>query len=123
MSRRKNVEKVAKERLLHPLATTREIEELTWIDHSTVSRIDWQLQQSATKDERIISITEKDLSIVEKGQNEIDRRLSERAELDKMRTVELSQVLKESTARYSLFRGSATDEKGWLKAIESIEIL
>jgi hypothetical protein len=44
------------------------------------------------------------LNIVEKGQKEIDRRLSEDEELGKMRTVEISQVLKESTARYSLFR-------------------
>lgn len=123
VSRPKNIEKVAKERLLNPLATTREIEEITWIDHSTVSRIDWQLQQTATKDGRILSITDKDLSIVEKGQQEIDRRLSDSQELAKMRTNEISTVLKDSTARYSLFRGNATDEQGGLKNIETIEIL
>jgi hypothetical protein len=57
-----------------------------------------------TKDDRIVSITDTDLNIVEKGQKEIDRRMSDSEELGKMRTVELSQVLKESTARYSLFR-------------------
>ena len=123
MSRPKNIEKVSRERLLNPLATTREIEEITWVDHSTVSRIDWQLQQTATKDGRIISITDTDLNIVEKGQKEIDRRMSDSDELGKMRTVELSQVLKESTARYSLFRWSATDKDWGLKGIESIDIL
>jgi hypothetical protein len=39
-----------------------------------------------------------------------------------MRTVELSQVLKESTARYSLFRWSATDEQWGLKETVTIEI-
>lgn len=123
MSRPKNVEKVSKERLLNPLATTREIEEITWIDHSTVSRIDSQLQQTATKDGRIISITDTDLNIVEKWQKEIDRRLSLREELDKMRTVEISQVIKENTARYSLFRWNATDSEWGLKWIDSIDIL
>jgi hypothetical protein len=40
-----------------------------------------------------------------------------------MRTVEISQVLKESTARYSLFRWNATDNEWGLKQIESIDIL
>lgn len=81
------------------------------------------MQQTATKDGRILSITDKDLSIVEKGQQEIDRRLSDSQELAKMRTNEISTVLKDSTARYSLFRGNATDEQGGLKNIETIEIL
>ena len=123
MSRPKNIEKVAKERLLYPLATTREIEGRTWVDHSTVSRIDWQLQQTATKDGRILSITDTDLNIVEKGQKEIDRRLGDESHLSMMRTVEISQVIKESTARYTIFRGSATDSEGGLKNIDSIDIL
>jgi hypothetical protein len=39
-----------------------------------------------------------------------------------MRTVEISQVIKESTARYSLFRGNATDSEWGLKETVIIEI-
>jgi hypothetical protein len=56
------------------------------------------------------------------GQREIERRLNDREEVGKMRTVEISQVIKESTARYSLFRWSATDSEGGLRGIESIII-
>lgn len=62
------------------------------------------MEQSGAKDEKIIVITDTDLNIVTLGQSEIDRRLKDKEELAKMRTVEISQVIKESTARYSLFR-------------------
>jgi hypothetical protein len=69
------------------------------------------MEQNGTKDDRIIGITDTDLSILTIGQREIERRLNDKDEVEKMRTVEISQVIKESTARYSLFRGSATDDK------------
>jgi hypothetical protein len=62
------------------------------------------LEQTGAKDPTILLITDKDLSIVTIGQREIEKRLSTPEELEKMRTVEISQVIKESTARYSLFR-------------------
>jgi hypothetical protein len=37
-----------------------------------------------------------------------------------MRTVEISQVIKESTARYSLFRWSATDDKWGLNSLKDM---
>ena len=109
----KNHNKVVKDVLLNPLKTQRERAEDLWLWKTTIQE---HLQEvKTTKDDRIISITNTDLNIVEKGQKEIDRRLSESEELSKMRTVEISQVLKESTARYSLFRWSATDEQWGLK--------
>lgn len=123
MSRTKNIAKVVKARIENPTDTTREIEDITWIDHTTISRIDKQLQQIATKDDRILWITDTDLSILTIGQREIERRLNDKDEVEKMRTVEISQVIKESTARYSLFRWNATDEQWGLKGIESIDIL
>ncbi len=108
-----NHNKVAKDVLLNPLKTQRERAEDLWLWKTTIQE---HLQEvKTTKDDRIINITDTDLNIVEKGQKEIDRRLSESEELGKMRTVEISQVLKESTARYSLFRWSATDEQWGLK--------
>lgn len=62
------------------------------------------MEQNGTKDDRIIGITDTDLSILTIGQREIERRLNDKVEVEKMRTVEISQVIKESTARYSLFR-------------------
>lgn len=116
-----NHNKIAKDVLLNPLKTQRDRAEDLWLWKTTIQE---HLQEvKTTKDDRILFITDTDLNIVEKGQKEIDRRLSEREELDKMRTVELSQVLKESTARYSLFRWSATDKDWGLKGIESIDIL
>ena len=116
-----NHEKVAKDVLLNPLKTQRDRAEDLWLGKTTIQE---HLQEvKTTKDDRIISITDTDLNIVEKGQKEIDRRMSDSDELCKMRTVELSQVLKESTARYSLFRWSATDKDWGLNKIESIDIL
>lgn len=116
-----NHNKVAKDVLLNPLKTQRDRALDLWIWKTTVQE---HLQEvKTTKDDRILFITDTDLNIVEKGQKEIDRRLSESEELGKMRTVEISQVIKESTARYSLFRWSATDKEWWLKGIESIDIL
>ncbi len=116
-----NHNKVAKDVLLNPLKTQRERAEDLWLWKTTIQE---HLQEvKTTKDDRIINITDTDLNIVEKGQKEIDRRLSESEELSKMRTVEISQVLKESTARYTIFRWSATDEQWGLKQIESIDIL
>lgn len=113
VDKEKNHNKVAKDVLLNPLKTQRERAEDLWLWKTTIQE---HLQEvKTTKDDRIISITNTDLNIVEKGQKEIDRRLSESEELSKMRTVEISQVLKESTARYSLFRWSATDEQWGLK--------
>ena len=115
-----NHNKVAKDVLLNPLKTQRDRALDLWIWKTTVQE---HLQEvKTTKDDRILFITDTDLNIVEKGQKEIDRRLSESEELGKMRTVEISQVLKESTARYSLFRWSATDEQWGLKETVTIEI-
>lgn len=116
-----NHNKVVKDVLLNPLKTQRDRAEDLWLWKTTIQ--EHLLEVKTTKDDRIISITDTDLNIVEKGQKEIDRRLSESEELGKMRTVEISQVLKESTARYSLFRWSATDKDWGLKGIESIDIL
>lgn len=115
-----NHNKVAKDVLLNPLKTQRDRAEDLWLGKTTIQE---HLQEvKATKDDRIISVTDKDLSIVEKWQRIIDNRLSDEEEIAKMRTVEISQVIKESTARYSLFRWSATDNEWWLKSIDSIVI-
>lgn len=113
--KKKNIAKVAKVALKEPLLSRDEIAKKAGVGSWTASRALSELDETGRKDPRIISITDVDLNIVEKWQEEIDRRLSNTEELKKMRTVEISQVLKESTARYSLFRWTATDDEWWLK--------
>lgn len=113
--KKKNISKVANVLIKSPLLTEREIAEEAGVGNWTVHRALDELEQSGAKDEKIIVITDTDLNIVTLGQSEIDRRLKDKEELAKMRTVEISQVIKESTARYSLFRWDATDKSGWLK--------
>lgn len=119
----KNIAKVAKTLLENPLQTEREIAEQTGISNWTAHNIKWELEQIWAKDDRILWITDTDLSILTIGQREIERRLNDKEEVEKMRTVEISQVIKESTARYTLFRGNATDNEWGLKQIESIDIV
>ena len=118
----KNIAKVDKILIAKPLLSQREIAEEAEVWLWTVNRIRQELEQNGTKDERILWITDTDLSILTIGQREIERRLKNNKEVEKMRTVEISQVIKESTARYSLFRWSATDSGWGLKETVTIEI-
>ena len=117
-----NIAKVAKVILNNPLASQRDIAEETWLSVWNVNDKLNKLEQEGKKDDRIIWITDKDLSILTIGQREIERRLNDKDEVEKMRTVEISQVIKESTARYSLFRWNATDSEWGLKDTVTIEI-
>lgn len=97
-----NKKAIAKDILINPLKTQRERAEDLWVWKTTVQE---HLQElKTTKDDRIIWITDKDLSIVRLWLDEIERRLRDKEELEKMRTSEISQVIKENTARYAIFR-------------------
>lgn len=115
MSKPKNIAKVLKERIANPLETTREIAKKTWIDHSTVARIDKQLPQIATKSEIILDICKLDINLVKKWLLELDRRFSDNDELKQIRATEISQIIKDNSARYTLFSWEATDSKWWMK--------
>lgn len=118
---RKTLQKTAKSMIMEPeIMTVEERAKATWIGKSTMQRNLQELGQKGSKDDTIVAITDSDISIVIAWQLEIDRRLKDRDELMKMRTVEISQVIKESTARYALFRGNATDENWWLQDLASI---
>lgn len=119
----KNTWSVWKSILTNPLKTDREIAEELWIWKSSVNRAKKELGQIGAKDKEILDICKTDLSIVKLWQAEIERRLSEKEELEKMRTVEISQVIKENTARYSIFKWDATDKEWGLKNIDQIDIL
>lgn len=117
----KNIDKVAAALVKDPLASTREVAEMAGVSNATVSRRQEEVKQSVTKDPRILSVTDTDLEILTLGQREIVRRMKTPEELEKMRTVEISSVTKESAARYTIFRGSATDNEGGLKDTQAIK--
>jgi len=112
----KNIEKVIKERLENPLQTTREIANKIWIDHWTVARLDKELPQIATKDDRIITITEKDFEILEIIQKEKKNRLLN--ETEKINNSDIDKWEQTATRRYMLFKWDITNPNWWLKDLD-----
>jgi len=113
----RNRAKVIKATLKNPLASQREIAKQQWVSHETVNRIQKEMWQTVTKDDRILWICDKDLEIIRLWQAELERRLKDKKALSKMRSWEISQVLAENTRRYTLLKWDATDEQGWIKQV------
>jgi len=113
--KKKNIDKVATSLLKSPLQSQREVAEDTWISKSAVNRNIKEMGQNGTKDDRVVNLTDKDFNCIALWVAEIERRLQDVEELKKMRTPEISSVIKENTARYTLFRWTATDEEWGLK--------
>lgn len=120
VDKKKNIRKVKSILVKNPLATEEEIAQKAKIGKWTAHRAKKEVEKSGLKDQKILEITETDKKIVELGQREIAKRLSDPAQLRMMRTTEISKIIKESTARYSLFRWSATDKNGGLKESEML---
>lgn len=115
----KNIDKVEASLAKNPLQTARELADNTWMWASTANRAKKEVAQNGTKDNRIISLTDNDFECIQLWVNEIKRRLQDEKELEKMRTPEISNVIKENTARYTLFRGDVTDSKWGMKSTAS----
>lgn len=109
----KNKAKIVKAVLNNPLDTQEKIAKTAWVNKSTVSRQLNEMQQTATKDDRIIWLTDKDFEIMLKIQAEKFRRLEE--EKEQLNNNDIDKWDNSAAKRYTLFRWSATDEKGWLK--------
>ena len=120
--RRKTVEKVAAAVLKKPRGNVRELAKIAGIDPTTVARIkkSGELPQSATKDDRILTITNNDAEIVTHSQRHILREI--RKEIVDIPAKDLSTIAKDSAARYMLFRGEATDEHGGAKVLTPDQI-
>lgn len=108
---------------MNPLDTTREIADRIGVDHSTVARIDKKMPQNATKDSRIISLTDTDLDIVTRSQEIIKMKLNDEELVKDMNIRDISTVAKDSAARYSLFRWDATDREWGAKSISELDLL
>lgn len=127
----KNIEAVTNELLKNPLQTVREVSDKTGVSKSSVANyINEDLDKIGQKNEKIIKITDTDREIIEKAQIIVLDSLDKHIELSQawgwlslQEAIQASNLAKESTARFTIFRWSATDKDGWLKGIESIEIL
>lgn len=119
----KNIAKVAKEVISNPLLSQREIAENTWLSLWNVNDKLNKLEQIAEKDDRIIGITDKDLENIIEMQRVVSLKIRDSDEMSKTRIWELAQAMREATARYSLFRWTATDEQWGLKQPTAINII
>lgn len=116
----KNIAKVAKELLQNPLQTERQVAENLWIWAWTVNRAKQELEQNGAKDERIVWLTDEDFNLMTTIQKEKFRRLQDP---EKINDNDLDKWENTATKRYSLFRGSATDNEWGLKWIQNIDIV
>ena len=81
------------------------------MSYSSVSRARMNIAEYVEKDDRIMAITERDLEIVWKGQEEMNRRFSNAEELKKIKTADLASAMEKSEKRYMMFRGEMTNKE------------
>ena len=112
--KKSNIDKVEASLAKNPLQSEREIAKDTWIGNWTVNRAKKELEQNgATKDNRIVNLTNKDFELMQLIQERKFDRMK-----DKNNPVNDSDVNnwdKEAKARYTIFRWDATDGEGGLK--------
>jgi len=113
--KKKNIDRVTACLINNPFHSESKIAKELWISSSTAHLAKKEIEQSKVKDDRIVSLTDLDFDCINLWVKEIKRRLEDKDELKSMRVTEISQVIKENTARYTLFRWDATDSRGWLK--------
>lgn len=122
----KNIKALKNELLKNPLQTEEELWKKIWIARWSVNRLKEEMSEIVTnaKNSDIIEITEEDKFIIQMSQaisrhslwtiiNKLDEDPSYVLELREAKTA--SEIAKESTSRYSLFRGNVTDENWGLK--------
>ena len=88
----------------NPTAPIREIAEKLSVPSASVQRYLKEYRESDNKDPRIISLTNKDLDIVRRGQEIIEEKLNDPEQVARMKASEVSAVTSESAKRYSLLR-------------------
>lgn len=113
----RNKTKIIAEIAKNPFATEREIAESVWVSPSTAHDHLKDLPNSS-KSEHIETILKKDLQIVNLAQEELERRLKEKASEISTRDIIASADV--SAKRYSLFKWDATDKEWGMKDITSI---
>lgn len=133
VDKQKNIKALKNELMKNPLQTEEELAKKIGIARGSVNRLKDEMSEIVTnaKNSDIIEITDEDKLIIQMSQaisryslwaivNKLDDDPSYVLELREAKTA--SEIAKESTARYSLFRWNATDEQGGLKETVTIEI-
>ena len=112
---KKNTAKVIKTALNNPLDSQATIAKKAWVAVGTVNAKLNQLE-SVDKDPRIKGILDADLEMIVLWQWIISERFQDEEEKKKISARDVSGIIKENTARYTLFAGNATDDKWGLNA-------
>lgn len=118
---KKNKDLVAASLAKNPLQSQREVAKDTWLWLWTTNRAIDKVEQSGTKDDRIISLTDKDFELMQL----IQQRKFDRMK-DKETPVNDSDVNnwdKAAQARYTIFRWDVTDDKGGMKDQSALDSL
>lgn len=126
----KNIQAMKKEYAINPLQTEEQVAEKIGINRKTVNRLKQEMPEIVAKQDDILAITNVDREIIELSQYlskwkllVMKKAFEENWDIELRDVKTGSEIAKESTARYSLFRWSATDEQWGLKQIDSIDIL
>lgn len=124
----KNIKALKDELLKNPLQTEEQIAEKLWVHRVTVNRLKEEMHEIVTnsKNSDIIAITDNDKKIIEDAQfiskftlSQIRQKIEswEITKVDLRDAKQVSEIAKESTARYTLFKWDATDETWGLKEV------
>jgi len=129
----KNIKALKNELLKDPLQTEDQLAEKLWVNRKTINRLKEEMPEivQTAKNNYIFDVTEKDKEIiwlaqdithselwkVQKQLDDWDRRLT----IKDIKTI--SEISKESTTRYTIFKWDVSDDEWGLKNITSIEIL
>ena len=116
--KQRNIDKVTAELVKHPLATEREIAKMSQISNSTAHVIKKEIKQNQAKDDRILSLTDKDFDLTQNAVQEQLKRLANKP--GKISNSDLISMARESSRRYQIFRGNITDKHGGKKTISDV---
>ena len=116
---KKNIDKIAWSLAKNPLQTVREVEKDTGVSKSTVAKHIDKVDKLGQKDDRIISLTDKDYELMKMYQMEKETRITTAS--GDINNNDLDKWENTATRRYSLFRWEATDEWGWAKVYNLVD--
>lgn len=112
--KKRNMSKVAKVLLRKPLLTQEQVAKKLGLWEWTVNRAIKELEENGGKIPSIIEVTNRDLYNIVKMQERVFEKVTDDDYMKWTRLGELAMALKEATARYTLFRWTATNSEGWL---------
>lgn len=106
---------ITKEFMKNPTSSQRKIALKLNLSPATVNRVMQELEASGVKSETIEGIYKKDLENLEKMQQIVTQKISDPEQVKDMKLWELSIAMKDSTARYTLFKWQVTDNEWGMK--------